>query len=105
MEQHNIKSTLTSHGYYDWTVQQKARLLFQGIKKKDIEHCINQIQTKGLRDYFAGATCHASNYLLVYKACDRGNNHQISGIETCGGGQGSDHGRGRGGGLGGGVRG
>ena len=58
-----------------------------------------------MSDNFSGATRHVSDYLILWKACDRSNNIQISGIDTRGGGRGDDCGIGRGGGRGGGGRG
>ena len=38
VEKHNIKATLTAHGYYDWTGQKKVIFFLQWIKTKDINH-------------------------------------------------------------------
>ena len=93
VDQHNVKSSLATHGFTDYNDAQKVRYLIDGIKTANIETCIETITTNdALREDFGRATRHIMDFLVIQKA--RNPNHNISGVSTGRGGGGEKSGRG-----------
>ena len=108
VEQHNVKSSLVTYGFTDYTNAQKVLYLIDGIKTANLETCIETITTNDvLREYFGRAARHIMDFLVRQKArnpnrnisgfnTDRGGGRGKSGREGDGGGQGTQGGRGEG---------
>ena len=83
MDYHNIKATLTSHGFNAWSEAQKVCYLIIGIKTNIVDTCLANISgSVALRDDFAAVVSHVDDFLVIMKYCDPGINRNISGVET-----------------------
>ena len=97
VKQHNVKSSLVTHGFTDYIDDQKFRYLIDGIKTANLETCIQTITTNDdLRENFGCAACHIMDFLVRQKAPNP--NRNISGVNTGRGGYGFKSGRGGNGG-------
>ena len=99
VEHHNIKATLTSHGFNYWSETQKVLYFIKGINNNLINTFIANISGSAtLRDDFAAAARHVADFIVIMKSCDTGSNCNISGVDTdreVGGGRGHGVGPGR----------
>ena len=56
MEKHNIKATLTAHGFNDWSEAYQVHYLIKGININLVENCLANISgSAALRDDFSAA--------------------------------------------------
>ena len=93
VEQHNVKSSLVTHGFTDYTDAQKVRYLIDGIKTSYLETCIETIMTNDdLCEDFGHAARHVMDFLVIQKA--KNSNSNISGVNTGRDGGGGKSGRG-----------
>ena len=81
VNQNNVKYSLVTHGFTDYTDAQKVCYLIDGIKTANIETCIEMITTNdALREDFGRAACHIMDLLVRQKS--RNPNRNISGVNT-----------------------
>ena len=83
VEQHNIKATLTAHGFNDWSEVQKIFHLNKVIKTNLVNTCpANISRSASLRDDFSAAARHVAEFLVIMKSCDPGSNLHILVVDT-----------------------
>ena len=89
MEHHNIKATLTTHGFNDWSEAQKVIYFIKGINTNIDDVCLANISgSAALRDDFAAAAHHVCNLIVIMNYRDPGRNCNNSGVDTDRGGGG-----------------
>ena len=83
VEQQNIKSTLTSHGFNDWSEAQKVFYLIKGINTSIVDTCPDSISgSAALRDDFGVAAHHVTYFIVIMKSRDPGIYCNILGVVT-----------------------
>ena len=98
VEQHNVKSSLVTPGFSDYTDAKKVCYMIDGIKTANLETCIETITTNdALHENFGRTARHIMDFLVREKS--QNPNRNISGVNTgrCGGGGKSGQGGGSGG--------
>ena len=69
VEQHNVKSSIVTHGFNYYTDAQKVHYLIDGIKTANLETCIETITTNdALREDFGCAARHIMDFLVIQEA-------------------------------------
>ena len=96
VEHHNIKPTLTAHGFNGWSEAQKVWYLIKGINTNLVDTCIDSIsRSVAFHDDFATAALNIAEFIVIVKSRDPGSNCNILGVYTdqrggvgrrCGGG-------------------
>ena len=75
VEQHNIKATLTAHGFNDWSEVQKNFHQNKVIKTNLVNTCPENIsRSASLRDDVSAAAWHVDDFLVIMKYRDPGIN-------------------------------
>ena len=98
VEHHNIKPTLTAHGFNGWSEAQKVWYFIKGINTNIDDTCLSNIsRSEALRDDFAVAARHVVDFCVIINSRDPDSNCNILGVDTDRGG---GDGRVRGGGSG-----